>query len=324
MQDIKDFEPLFGGWEIDEPLGEGSYGMVYKIVKRDMGGEYWAAVKHLSLPKESEPYPEDLENDIEGLKAYYQDDLDKLSVEINLCRKLEGTTNIVSYNDFEKHDKPSGIGYDVFIKMELLTSLPNHIKKGGLSVRDVVWLGEDICKALMVLEQEQIVHRDIKPANIFVNSRGDYKLGDFGISKAMESKASNMSSRGTPDYVAPETYYGDPVSFYTDIYSLGLVLYRMANQNRLPLLPLPPETITRRLRNDALERRLKGEPLPPPVDADGELAEIILKACAYRPEDRWQSAEEMGRALVHYQERMGWSRAAGSASPVKAAAPVAG
>lgn len=317
MQDIKAFEPLWGEWRSSELLGQGSFGRVYKMVKRDLDKEYYAAVKHLSLPNEPDEeknlYAEGIVTDNETLKTYYDDVLKNLRSEIDLCYKLKGNTNIVSYEDHYIRPKDSGVGYDIFIKMELLTGLQDRIKEGGLTVPDVVKLGEDICKALTVLRREKIVHRDIKPGNIFVNSGGDYKLGDFGVSRTMERTVSSMSVKGTFSYMAPEVAKGSTGDYRVDIYSLGLVLYRMLNKNRGPFLPLPPQRVTHELSMITQERRLQGEPLPPPADADDELSKIILKACAYRSEDRWSSADEMGKALTRY--RLNMERAAAPAPP---------
>lgn len=308
MQDIKDFEPLWGEWRSVEMLGQGTFGRVYKMVKRDLDKEYYSAVKHLSLPSEPDEekalYSEGLVTDQETLKTYYDGVLKDLRSEIDLCYKLKGNTNIVSYEEHYIRPKASGFGYDIFIKMELLTGLQDRIKEGGLTVRDVVKLGEDICQALTVLRREKIIHRDIKPGNIFVNSRGDYKLGDFGISRSMERTVNSMSVKGTFSYMAPEVAKGNGGDYQVDLYSLGVVLYRMLNKNRAPFLPPPPQTVTHEMNMLAQERRLRGEVLPPPAEADEELAGIILKACAYRPEDRWESAEEMGRALAKYRLNM--------------------
>lgn len=307
MQNIKQFEPLWGEWHSVQLLGHGSFGRVYKMVKLDMEKEYFAAVKHLSLPsepgEEKNLFSEGLVTgtDQDTLKSYYDDVLKSLRSEIDLCYKLKGNTNIVSYEDHYIRPKSSGVGYDIFIKMELLTSLQDCIQEGGLAVWDMVKLGEDICRALTVLRREKIIHRDIKPGNIFINSGGDYKLGDFGVSRSIERMMSSMSRKGTMSYMAPEVANKGVGDYRVDIYSLGLVLYRMLNKNRAPFLPLPPQGVSYEENMQALERRLRGAPLPPPADADEALAAIILKSCAYQPEDRWQSAEEMGNALAQYR-----------------------
>ncbi|MFQ8837631.1 MAG: hypothetical protein ACLR8L_07075 [Oscillospiraceae bacterium] len=94
--------------------------------------------------------------------------------------------------------------------------------------------------------------------------------------------------------MAPEVYAGEEYGFSVDTYSLGLVLYRMLNKNRGPFLPQPPEAITFSSREQALARRMSGEPLPRPFYGEGRLGEIVLKACAFDPKDRYSSPSSCG------------------------------
>ena len=89
-----------------------------------------------------------------------------------------------------------------------------------------------------------MIHRDIKPQNIFITSKGDYKLGDFGVARTMEKTMSGMSKKGTYNYMAPEVYHRVNTGLVSDQYSLGLVLYWLLNEKRMPFLPLPPRSST--------------------------------------------------------------------------------
>jgi len=163
--------------------------------------------------------------------------------------------------------------------------------------RDIIRLGIDICKALELCQRYNIIHRDIKPENIFISDNGDYKLGDFGIARTIERTTSGLSKKGTYSYMAPEVYIGKKYGFSVDTYSLGLVLYRMLNKNRGPFLPQPPEAITYDNREQALARRMSGEPLPRPFYGEGRLGEIVLKACAFDPKDRYSSPQQLRQEL---------------------------
>lgn len=178
--------------------------------------------------------------------------------------------------------------------------MQDRIEADRATVQDVVKLGEDICKALTVLHRAGIAHQDIRPGSISIDG-GGYKLEDPGVPRPLEHTAGSMPAGDAFDYMAPEVAQGGCGDYRSDIYSLGLVLYGMLNKDRGPFLPLPPESAGHDRDRIARERRLEGAPLPPPADADEELSRIVLKACAYRPEDRWKSAEEMGQALAGYQ-----------------------
>ena len=84
-----------------------------------------------------------------------------------------------------------------------------------------------------------IIHRNVKPENIYVTSWGEYKLSDFGASTTVSSM-SNADRVFTPQYAAPEVFRGEPYSFNADLYSLGIVMYYLLNDNRLPFMPEGP------------------------------------------------------------------------------------
>ena len=169
-----------------------------------------------------------------------------------------------------------------------------------MTTADVVRLGKDIATAIDVLSAHHLIHRDIKPQNIFVNNTGDYKLEDYGTARVLENQATAMSRKGTYNYMAPEIYSNRPADIRADIYSLGIVLYRLLNGNRLPFLPSEGD-LTHEMSDQAMLRRISGEPIPPPGYADSILSGIVLKACAFRQEDRYQNAGELKQELERYE-----------------------
>ncbi len=301
MKDIHSFEPFWGEWYIKQVLGQGSYGTVYLAEKESYGEKYYSAIKHIPLPAKNEQVDdlvtEGLVTTVQDAQNYYAQMVNSLKSEIKLSYKLKGNTNIVSYEEHQIIERTDSLGFDIFIKMELLSSLPSRMKICPLTVSDVVHLGIDICEALTILKREHIIHRDIKPDNIFVNDGGDYKLGDFGVARTMDKTVSSMSVKGTFNYMAPEVAKGQDGSYSVDIYSLGLVMYRLLNYNRAPFLPLPPESVTYSQNEIAQKKRFDGEALPPPSLGPSELGEIVLRACEYCPEKRWESPKAMKTSL---------------------------
>ena len=188
--------------------------------------------------------------------------------------------------------------------MEYLTSFLDYCAGRELTEEDVIQLGIDLCKALEYCQKQNIIHRDIKPENIFVSRFGEFKLGDFGIARELERTMSGLSKKGTFSYMAPEMYKGEPYDAKVDIYSLGIVLYKLRNHNRLPFISLEKQLITYRDKENALNRRMSGENPPRPAEAGEGLADIILKACAYDRKDRFETAEEFREALeaLKYQK----------------------
>ena len=295
----KKYEPIFGSWRIVEEIGEGSYGQVFEIERSEFGQRYTAALKVISIPQsqsEIESVRDDgLDN--ESVAAYYRDFVGEIADELSIMAELKGDSNVVSYEDHKIYQHDDGIGWDVLIRMELLTPLTRYVMENPLARKDVVQIGCDICRALELCQKHNIIHRDIKPENIFVSDNGNYKLGDFGVAKTMEKANSGLSKKGTYTYMAPEVYKGLQYDARADIYSLGIVLYKLLNDNRAPFMPDFPITLTHGCREAALEKRIGGAQLPLPKHAEGMLADIIMKACSYDPEKRYQTPRQMRNAL---------------------------
>ena len=290
---------VFDKWKICRELGQGSYGTVYEIQREDFGGVYKAALKVITVPQSRTELQSVLD---EGMtppqaKQYFYSVVEDIGRECAIMSRLKGTGNIVSYEDHAVLRHPDGIGWDILIRMELLHPLLPYVYQHPMARRDIIKLGIDICKALELCQRYNIIHRDIKPENIFISDNGDYKLGDFGIARTIERTTSGLSKKGTYSYMAPEVYIGKKYGFSVDTYSLGLVLYRMLNKNRGPFLPQPPEAITFSSREQALARRMSGEPLPRPFYGEGRLGEIVLKACAFDPKDRYSSPQQLRQEL---------------------------
>ena len=290
---------VLDGWNIMRLLGEGSYGKVFEIERSEFGQTYRAALKVITVPQSSAEVRSVISEgmSVSQAEAYFHGIVEELMHEFSIMFKLKGTANIVSCEDLRVLEHPDGIGWDILIRMELLHPLLPYVYQHPMARRDIIRLGIDICKALELCQRYNIIHRDIKPENIFISDNGDYKLGDFGIARTIERTTSGLSKKGTYSYMAPEVYAGREYGFSVDTYSLGLVLYRMLNKNRGPFLPQPPEAITFSSREQALGRRISGEALPRPFYGEGRLGEIVLKACAFDPKDRYSSPQQLRQEL---------------------------
>ena len=290
---------VLGSWTLVKLLGEGAYGKVYEAHREDFGTTYTAAIKIMTIPQ-SQSEVESVRAEgmsEEAVTAYFRSMAEDVVQEFTLMSELKGTTNIVSCEDHAVVPLDTGVGWDIFIRMELLTPMLRYMSGHEMTRADIIKLGIDMCKALELCQRYNIIHRDIKPENIFVSRTGDYKLGDFGVARTLEKTTGGLSKKGTYTYMAPEVYREEKYGSTVDIYSLGIVLYRLLNNNRAPFLPAPPAPISYSERERALQRRVSGEPLPPPANAEGRLAEIVLKACAYHPADRYSSPVQMRQEL---------------------------
>jgi len=289
---------VFGQWQIKHLLGTGSGGKsaVFQLKRKGSDWDEYCALKVISLIEEQGSFEEFSPSRQNEYKVVLEACKQAAITEVRLMAQLRGNTNIVDYLDyqFEEWSDETGFGCDLLIRMEYLSGLRAELRKGRhFDAREIVQIGKDIATALVLCHSKNILHRDIKPENIFYNANGNYKLGDFGISRILDAApdASASTGIGTPEYAAPEQDKG-VYKFLVDIYSLGIVLYELANQNRLPFAAsvyAHPADIT---------KRMVGTPLPVPTDTSPELAAVILKACAFNPKDRYQTAQELLDALT--------------------------
>lgn len=298
---VEVLKQIWPEWQIEgKPLGKGSFGVVYKAVRRDHGVESYAAIKVISIPTDSSEV-DSLRSeglDMNATRTYLQGIVNDFVSEIQLMESLKGVQNIVSVEDYKVVEKTGEIGWDIYIRMELLTSFNAYICDKKLTEKEIIKLGCDICTALEICAKRNIIHRDIKPENIFINDFGDFKLGDFGIARKLENMTGGLSQKGTFNYMAPEVANSSEYDARVDTYSLGIVLYRLLNGNRLPFLDTEKQLLNPNERRNAVDRRLRGEELPAPCDASPAMADLILRACAYDPNMRFASATEMKQALM--------------------------
>ena len=298
MENFENIRLPWPEWEIVKYLGGGAYGVVYEIERNISGIQEKAALKIVSRPKDNSEIESYYDNgyDEASIISSYESEIRNYIKEYKLMKELQGQSNIVSCDDFKVVPHENGIGGDIFIRMELLTSLAQVLrKKEKLSEQEIIKLGKDISHALILCESKNIIHRDIKPANIMVSQFGDYKLGDFGVSKIMDH-TTYATKMGTQEYQAPEVVHMEKYGHTADIYSLGITLYWLLNNRRMPFIDANGK-ITAELKDEAMDKRYRGEKLPTPKNGSDELKRIVLKACAYRPENRYASAQEMYDAL---------------------------
>ena len=300
-------------WKRVRCINSGSFGVVYEAVRTDHGVESRAAIKVISIPQ-NDAELESLRSaglSADATKTYLQEVVNDFANEIRLMESFKGFQNIVSVEDYKVVERNDRVGWDIYIRMELLTPLNTYISDKTLSEREVIEFGCDICSALERCAQRNVIHRDIKPDNIFINEFGDYKLGDFGIARKLENVTSGLSQKGTYNYMAPEVEKGRSYDATVDIYSLGIVLYWLLNKRRLPFVNTEKRLLSPRDLVTANRRRLDGEPLPAPCNASPAMAEVILKACDHDPRKRFATAAEMKKALKSVEDK---SNVAGSST----------
>ena len=292
---------VLGGYLVTEVLGSGAFGTVYKAIKKNPSGEYVRALKHMTIPSEKqyESVFNSMGGDLSKVDDYFSEMLKNIVTEIQILNDFseKGVQNIVRYyeNDIVSTESPKR--YNIFILMEYLTPLSNYISQTDFTVKDVVQLGSDVLKALALCHDGNVIHRDIKDDNIFVSANGEFKVGDFGVSKVLKDSSKAESLKGTPNFLAPEVYLGkEGYTKSADLYSLGIVLYRLLNYSRNPLLPHFPKPYGFQDEERAFDERMQGNVPDLPSLGGNLIGNVILKAVANENE-RYSDAVEFFNAL---------------------------
>jgi serine/threonine protein kinase len=267
-----------GKYEIQTMLGKGASGTVY-LAKDSFTGRQ-VALKTIE--------PEVFRDPEFGAvyRAQFQN-------EASLAGKIRHPHIVAVYDAVLGEDS----GY---IAMEVVSGgdLSQYAKPDALlPVADVLQIGFKCCGALDYAYREQgIVHRDIKPANILVTKDADVKIADFGAAFLRKSKSAQTSAVGSPFYMAPEQIEGRELTFHSDMYSLGVVLYELLTGTR----PFSGKSIEALVQQILFE-----EPAPPSRLREGIPAEIdavVMRAMKKRPEQRYgtwaQLSVELSRTVA--------------------------
>ena len=225
---------------------------------------------------------------VKVLKSEYVEDekfLKKFETEAQAVARLSHP-NIVNIYDVGMED---GINYIVMELAEGITLKEYIRKKGYLSPKETVEISTQIASAISHAHKNHIIHRDIKPQNILVSDTGIIKVTDFGIAKAISSNTvtSTATAMGSVHYISPEQAKGRFCDEKSDIYSLGITMYEMVTGH----VPFDHENgVTIALMH------LQNEITPPSQIRDGipdSLEKIILKCTMKKPEERYQTADDL-------------------------------
>ncbi|MFQ5791189.1 MAG: serine/threonine-protein kinase, partial [Acidobacteriota bacterium] len=284
-----------GRYEIRKELGKGAMGAVY--LARDTLLERDVALKVMASATTSDP----------DLKQRFER-------EAKAVARLQHS-NIVTVYD---------LGYDEagspFIAMEFLQGrdLEQIIQKDPPPLPQKLDIIVKVCRGLAHAHGHGIIHRDVKPANIFVTTGGETKIMDFGVARLAQSSQTRTGMiLGTADYMAPEQISGQRVDARADIFSLGVVLYRLLTQKK-PFAGESMQAVFYKILNvDPPALALPGSQALP------ELQGIVGRALAKDPAARFQTADEMAGAIEGFLRRHPEALSKGGAFAL-AAAPGAG
>lgn len=276
-------------------------GISVYTVKNEKTGQLYV-LKHISIPENQSQVDALILTgaaaDPEAAQAYYEQVVTDYRNELDTLETLAAGNCIAGFRSYDINPKEDGVGFDIYLLADYRTTLEHRLASGDITQSDAVNLSIDLCNSLIELRNAGLIHRDVKPANIYLNAQGHFMLGDLGIAQIDGLKYCSMPERMISTYSAPELFeLMANVNTTIDLYSVGLILYRLYNGGHAPFED------ERTSAKGADKLRITGQELPAPMFADYEVAEILHKACAFKPEDRYQTPEEMKQAFVDYMMR---------------------
>lgn len=301
MSEPRILSPLLDGFALGSSMSDHHGVSSYPAMRMDSDERY--IVKSISVPQSQTQlkallltgaYP-----DAEAARAYFRDLVQNIEEEAKILEKLSQQRGFIPYEAGQTEPMEDGVGFDCYLLSPYRRSLERHMKRQPMTHLSAVNMGIDLCAALVLCREAGYLYVDLKPSNIFLSGQQEYHIGDLGFMALDSLKYASLPDRYRSFWTAPEVADAYAAMNDTmDIYALGLVLYQVYNNGKLPF-------DSEESRQDLYRRMQAGEPMPAPEYADYEMAQIISKACAADPAERWQSPNEMGHALIMYMQRNG-------------------
>ena len=290
MSEPKLISPLLDGFLMGSPMSDHNGVQCCPAMKENSDHKY--IVKIISVPASQKRLDALLlagaYRKPEQALDYFKEQADGVVSEAQCLQKLAKLDGFLPYEGWQivplEHNE---LGYQVYLLGSYKRSLEKHMRRTMLTHLDAINLGIDMCTALAAVRRAGYLYLDLKLSNIFLTEEKSYRIGDLGFIALDAFRYTSLPGKYISRYTPPELT--DPMATLNetaDTYSLGMILYQIYNDGQLPALPANP-----------------ADGCPSPVNADYELADIILKAIAPKPEDRWNDPQEMGQALVSYMQR---------------------
>lgn len=291
MPDPKQVSPLLDGFLIGEPISDHHGIRCCPAMEKDSDNKY--ILKIISIPASQTQldallltgaYPSNA-----AALEYFRSLADDVVRETEALEALSQLEGFLPFAGVQVVPMENAVGFEVYLLSPYRHSLQRYFRKHTMTHLAAVNLGLDLCAASAIARHKGYLHTAITPSNVFISDKQEYRIGDLGLVKLTSLPYASLPEQYHSSYTPPEIQDAmSKLNDTMDVYAIGRILYQAFNGGILP-----------ELEKDARE------PLPPPAYADYEMAEIIQKACADAPGERWKNPTLMGQAIVDYMQRNG-------------------
>ena len=222
-------------------------------------------------------------SDRASAEEYFKELADDVLHETEVLQNLSKHEGFVSFEDLQMIPMQEGeTGYDIYLLGQYRDTLDGVLRTNEMTHLQAINLSLDLCAALSAARRLGYIYSNLKPSNIFLCNEREFRIGDLGFLKLDSLQFASLPDKYRSDYTPVEISdaYAS-LNSTMDTYAVGLILYQAYNDGKLPVV---------------------GGELEAPVHADPALTEIILKACALDPAERWEDPVQMGQALANYMQ----------------------
>ena len=289
MSAPKLISPMLDGFSVGEAISSHNGVTCYPAMRDNLDDKY--IVKVISVPASEVQLAALLLSGAyssrEEALRYYKERAQEIVQEARMMNSLGHLEGFAPYLDCQIAEKEDLNGYAVYLLNVYQKSLEQVFSDTVITHRSIMNLAMDLCNALAACRRAGYLYIDLKPSNIFYSEEYGYRISDLGFIPLTALKYASLPEKYHSLYTAPEI--ADAVSQLNttlDVYALGMVLYQAYNGGSLPV-----------------ENGVLTTPLLPPMYADYEMAEILLKACDPDPDNRWSDPAALGQALAQYMSR---------------------
>ncbi len=289
LSEPKLISPLLDGFIVGEPISDHHGVCCYPAIRTETDEQY--ILKIISIPASQTRLDALLlsgayANQTEAL-AYFEELAQGTIGELNILSRLNKLEGFLPFSGYQLEQMDDGVGFRLHLLCPYRRSLAKLLQLEPLTHLGAVNLGLDLCAALATARRAGFLYIDLKPENVFLTETQGWRIGDLGFLPIGSLKFASLPDKYRSRYTAPEIKdVMSELNDTLDVYALGLVLYQVYNNGELPS-----------------DEDLADGIYPPPLYADYEMAEILLKACNPDPGKRWQDPSEMGQAITNYMQR---------------------
>ena len=290
MSEQKQVSPLLDGFTVGNPMSDHDGVCCCPAIKENTDIKY--IVKIISVPATQKQMDALLlagaYKDAAGAMDYYKDQAEEIAAEVELLQKLSQREGFLPYEGCQIEPiTKRRLGYEVYLLSCYKRSLDKYLKRNPVTHLEAFNMSIDICSALSVCRDAGFIYVDLKPSNIFMSEQKEYRIGDLGFLSLDALNYTTLPNKYRSVYTPPE--FDDPMAplnTTADTYALGMILYQLYNDSQVPS------------RDDILNGAV-----PSPLNADYELAEIIMTAIHPDPLHRWLDPAAMKQALISYMQK---------------------